>query len=147
LDYYVDSNQNHSIEATPVDSLVILAQSPTFNPDAWQYVVLNGDSLVHVYGNRPGLVDGQFIPGNPGTLDALRATLLPGSGTWGDLTVMRARAEAGSWGCDGCTGGPAYTAYVDDLTVGTVPEPGAIVLFGTVLGIMAATGGRKLFRR
>lgn len=143
LDYYVDSNKNGSIEAVPTDSLVILDQSPAFSPNTWVYEVLNGNSLVHVDGNRPGLVAGTFTSGDPGTLDALLATTLPSGGTWGDLTVMRARAEAGTWGCDTCSG-PAYTAYVDDLTVGTVPEPGALVCLATVVAILAAK--RKLFR-
>ena len=144
LDYYVDSNQDGAIEAIPTDSLVILDQSPTFTAGTWTYEVLNGDSLVHVEGGRPGLAADQFTTGNPGTLNALLAMALPGGGTWGTLDVFRARAEAGSWGDPGQ---PSYTAYVDDLTVGNVPEPGAIVLFGTVLGIIASTGGRKLFRR
>ena len=55
LDYYVDSNQDGAIEAIPTDSLVILDQSPTFTAGTWTYEVLNGDSLVHVEGNRPGL--------------------------------------------------------------------------------------------
>lgn len=147
LDYYVDSNQDGTIESVgdpdKPDSLVILDQSPTFSPNTWVYEVLNGDSLVHVYGNRPGLADGTFTPGDPGTLDALLATALPGGGTWGDLIVMRARAEAGSWGCDNCSGGPSYTAYVDNLTVGTVPEPGALVCLATVVAFLAAR--RKLF--
>ena len=142
LDYYVDSNQNGIIEAT--DALVILDESPIFTAGTWQFEVLDGNSLVHVANDRLGLAADAFTPGNPGTLDALRATSIGGGKTWGDLIVMRARAEAGLWGT---APEPSYTAWVDDLSVSSVPEPGAIVLLGTVLAIMAATGRRKLFRR
>jgi hypothetical protein len=144
LDYYVDSSRDGSIEAIPTDSLVILDESPSFTAGTWQFEVLDGSSLVHVDGNRLGLAANAFTTGNPGTLDALRATSIGGGLTWGDLTVMRARAEAGTWGT---APEPSYTAWVDDLSVSSVPEPGAIVLLGTVLAIMAATGRRKLFRR
>ncbi len=141
LDYYVDSNQNGSIESAPTDSLVILAQSPIFTSGQWAYEVLNGDSLVHVFGNRVGLVGTQFTPGNPGTLNDLRAMSIGGGQTWGDLIVMRARAEAGNWG----DSGPTYTAWVDDLSVSSVPEPGTVVLLGTLLlGLAACRKLKKL---
>lgn len=128
----VDTNKN-GIFDFPNDSFVLAFDGPAFAAETWTQAGLNGESLVHVVGNRPGLASGQFSSTNGGGTLADLYGIDTGNGTWGSLDILEVRVGAGE------TGGPLsnYVAYVDDITA--VPEPATFAL--------ATLGGAALLLR
>ena len=135
--YYVDTNKNGVMDGLVAggDSYVLEFANGAFNEGQWNQTVFDSTVNVHVYGNRDGLGACDFSSScGGGLLSALNVTVdLDGGGTWGGSTVWRAYVSTGVWGGSG-----PYTAYVDDINYSSspVPEPSAILLFATVVGLL-----------
>jgi hypothetical protein len=138
LELYVDTNNNGTADGIGVgaDSYVITSPTNPLVPGQWVQETLTADTLVHVVGERNGLGEDESAPGalfsaynGFGKFGDLLGTSYPSSSyTWGDMTIFNAYIDSGVWGG---SGGP-YTAYVDDIHISTVPEPGTLALLGTL---------------
>jgi hypothetical protein len=123
--------------------MVIQFAMPTIADKTWtQNIVGRNTTTFHVVGDRTGLTPGTFSAGGTqGTLDALAATTYSGSTKWGDLAISYVRIGVGNWDAS-----QTWDGYADALTVsgGAVPEPSALLLFGTVLcGLAGALWRRR----
>ena len=150
VELYVDTNNNGVSDGigSTADSYIITSPTTPLIPGQWVQETLTADTLVHIVGNR-----GSFgVESGSGSKysayngfgrfgDLLNETYSAGF-TWGDMNIFNAYVDTGVWGG---SGGP-YTAYVDDISVGTVPEPATIVVWG-LLGLVAAGFGGWRRRR
>ena len=107
------------------DALVISLADPGAGTGVWFNCGLTSSDRIHVVGG----VDSYWGT----TLGDLADTSLPSGGTWGDLSVLRADVQVGTWDIPTYD----YTGYVDNINV--PPEPATLSLL--------ALGGVALLRR
>jgi len=101
-------------------SVTGLEESPppeqTCPVQTWLECRLDASTLVHVAGFR-GNLGGEFTTRNYGPLGSLVKRTLRDGTSWGDLNIVFIEI------CAGVGAGPAFRAYVDDITVGSRSVP------------------------
>jgi hypothetical protein len=109
---------------TSQETLAIQFSMPTIADNVWSQNIVNSSTIIHVSGDRTGLLTTEFSPSNSGgSLAALAAKEYSSGVLWGDFAVTYVRIGVGLWDA-----AQAYTGYADNVTV--TPEPTTMALLG-----------------